>query len=244
MATLFISDLHLEDRRPEMTAALTGFLRKEAREADAVYILGDLFEFWIGDDVLTDTAREVARELSALAVSGTPCYFQHGNRDFLLGDSYASQAGLKLLPELHLTDLYGTPTLLLHGDTLCTDDIAYQAFRQQVRNDAFRAHFLGLPVTERLSMAANARDASKQHTGMVSMEIMDVNKNAVRAAFEQHGIRSMIHGHTHRPAIHNHTLSNGESARRYVLADWYANASYLRVGRDGIEHVSLGGLPG
>ena len=163
MATLFISDLHLEDKRPEITAILVAFLRSTARRADALYILGDLFEFWIGDDVLTETARLVANELKALTLSGVPVSFQHGNRDFLLSGSYASEAGMELLPETLVLDLYGQATLLLHGDTLCTDDIEYQAFRQQVRNPAFQAMFLAQTVEQRLAIAATARDASKQH---------------------------------------------------------------------------------
>jgi UDP-2,3-diacylglucosamine hydrolase len=142
MAILFISDLHLEDRRPEMTAQLLALLQGEAREAEALYILGDLFEFWIGDDVLSPTAERVADGLKTLSGTGVPCYFMHGNRDFLIGPDYAERAGLQLLPETVELDLYGDPTLLLHGDTLCTDDVAYQAFRQQVRNPAWQQAFL------------------------------------------------------------------------------------------------------
>jgi len=183
MATLFISDLHLEDSRPQATAILSGFLRSPAREADALYILGDLFEFWIGDDMVSETARQVGEDLAALRKHGVPCYFLHGNRDFLLGESYAAQAGLELLPETWIATLYGVPTLLLHGDTLCTGDVAYQAFRQQVRSKAFQQNFLGLPLPQRLEMARNARDASQQHTSNSAMDIMDANEQAVIAAF-------------------------------------------------------------
>ncbi|MDZ4730989.1 MAG: UDP-2,3-diacylglucosamine diphosphatase [Xanthomonadales bacterium] len=229
MATLFISDLHLEDKRPEITAILVNFLRGPARAAESLYILGDLFEFWIGDDVLSNTASTVATELKSLSDHGVAVYFQHGNRDFLLGENYAQLAGMTLLPESLTVDLYGKPTLLLHGDTLCTDDIEYQAFRQQVRNPAFQAMFLNQSVEQRLAMAASARDASKQHTGKADMAIMDVNAAAVVAAFEQVGGLHMIHGHTHRPAVHQHELNNGSVAERIVLADWYQSGSYLQV---------------
>jgi len=239
MATLFISDLHLEDKRPEITSILVGFLRGPARDADALYILGDLFEFWIGDDVLSDTAKRVATELRALTDSGVPVSFQHGNRDFLLGTNYAAQSGMRLLPETLVVDFYGRPTLLLHGDTLCTDDLEYQAFRQQVRNPAFQAMFLSQSVEQRLAMAASARDASKQHTGKADMAIMDVNPGAVVAAFEQAASSHMIHGHTHRPAVHQHQLQSGAAAERIVLADWYNSGSYLQITADGAVSLPL-----
>jgi UDP-2,3-diacylglucosamine hydrolase len=233
MTTLFISDLHLEDKRPEITAILVDFLRGPARLAESLYILGDLFEFWIGDDVISPTATTVAKELKSLSDSGVAVYFLHGNRDFLLGEKYARQAGMELLPETLTVDLYGRPTLLLHGDTLCTDDVEYQAFRQQVRNPAFQAMFLGQSVDQRLEMAASARDASKEHTGNSDMAIMDVNPAAVVEAFEKAATRHMIHGHTHRPAVHRHELSNGVEAERIVLADWYCSGSYLQVTPEG-----------
>ncbi len=239
MASLFISDLHLEDQRPEITAILVSFLRNTARRADALYILGDLFEFWIGDDVLTESAGLVASELNALSNSGVPVMFLHGNRDFLVGDVYAKAAGMQLLPELVLVDLYGQPTLLLHGDTLCTDDVDYQAFRQQVRNPAFQTMFLAQTVQQRLAMAANARDASKQHTGKADMAIMDVNLAAVQKTFEQFAARRMIHGHTHRPAVHEHLLADGSNAGRIVLADWYQSGSYLKVTKEGAQSLPL-----
>jgi len=241
MATLFISDLHLEDSRPQATAILSGFLRSPAREADALYILGDLFEFWIGDDMVSETARQVGEDLAALRKHGVPCYFLHGNRDFLLGESYAAQAGLELLPETWIATLYGVPTLLLHSDTLCTGDVAYQAFRQQVRSKAFQQNFLGLPLPQRLEMARNARDASQQHTSNSAMDIMDANEQAVIAAFGEHGTERMIHGHTHRPAFHRHDLGAGRMGERIVLADWYGEGSYLKVEPGSIEQIQLSG---
>lgn len=233
MATLFISDLHLEDARPKTTELLLRFLDGPAREAETLFILGDLFEYWIGDDALSDTARTVGTALRALNDSGVSCHFMHGNRDFLLGPDYARLAGMTLLPESLVLDLHGRPTLLLHGDTLCTDDADYQAFRVQVRDPAWQARFLAMPVDERLRMARQARDASRRHTRASAMEIMDVNEHAVLAAFEAHGVRHMIHGHTHRPAFHSHELNDGSSARRIVLADWHDEGSALRVTAEG-----------
>jgi UDP-2,3-diacylglucosamine hydrolase len=240
MTTLFISDLHLEDERPETTQLLLELLAGRARDADALYILGDLFEFWIGDDVLTETARTVAAALSDVSASGVDVYFIHGNRDFLLGANYALAAGMQLLPESVVIDLYGNPTLVLHGDTLCTDDAAYLAFRSQVRDPAWQSDFLQMSLEDRLAMARNARDASMQHTATAAMEIMDANSSAVVEAFERHEVSNMIHGHTHRPDVHVHQLSDGVEARRIVLADWYRRGSCLCVDAEGFEVVQLG----
>lgn len=239
MSTLFISDLHLEDSEPRATEALLAFLAGPAQGADALYILGDLFEFWIGDDALSAAARQVATATSELTASGVPCYFMHGNRDFLLGEAYAARAGLQLLPDYQVLDLYGRPTLLLHGDTLCTDDLQYQAFRTQCRDPAWQAKVLGLSVEQRLEMARGARNASAQYTRATAAEIMDVNDQAVRETFEQYGVTRIIHGHTHRPAIHRYRLTDGREAERIVLADWYESGSYLRVSATGAEAVSL-----
>lgn len=238
--TVLISDLHLEDARPQATGILRRFLQGPARDAAALYILGDLFEFWIGDDVLTETARVVAAELSALRNRGVQLYFVHGNRDFLLGPDYARMAGMELLPDASVIDLHGTPSLLLHGDTLCTDDDEYQAFRRKVRDPSFQRMFLGLPPAQRLAVAKSARDASKAHTGSAAMEIMDVNCRAVEQAFTDHGVVRMIHGHTHRPAVHRHALAGAGSGTRVVLADWYKDGSYLRVDAHGHQQLPLG----
>ena len=239
MSTLFISDLHLDDRRPETTRQALDFLTGPAQTADSVYILGDLFEFWIGDDALSASAVELAQSTAALNSAGVPCYFIHGNRDFLLGQSFAEQAGMQLLPEQVVVDLYGTATLLLHGDTLCTDDIEYQAFRQQTRNPLWQQGVLALSVEERLKMAHELRDASMQHTGSASMDIMDVNEAAVVSAFRENNVSRMIHGHTHRPAFHQHELEGGNQAERIVLADWYRSGSYLEVSSQGVRSVDI-----
>jgi UDP-2,3-diacylglucosamine hydrolase len=230
--TLFISDLHLEDAVPERTEWLAAFLAGPASEADALYILGDLFEFWIGDDALSPTAQHVAKALHGLSAAGVDCYFMLGNRDFLVGEKYAQLAGMTLLPEEHVIDLYGVPTLLLHGDSLCTDDVEYQALRRQVRNPAWQAGVLALSIEERLKMAAQARQASKQHTSSADMDIMDVNQQAVAQAFDRHGV------HTHRPARHTVALES-RTAERIVLSDWYDHGSFLRVSEGGIESVRI-----
>jgi len=238
MPTLFISDLHLDDRRPETTKLLFEFLQDEGVNADALYILGDLFEFWLGDDSPSKCALDVAGALKKLSQSGVPCHFMHGNRDFLLQEKYAAKAGLNLLPEEHVADLYGERVLLMHGDSLCTDDVAYQQFRTMVRNPAWQRDFLAKSPQERLQDALQARDASAAHKGALDMTIMDVNPGEVVAAFERHGVSRMIHGHTHRPAIHNLEIQ-GRSAQRIVLGDWYTQGSVLRVQPGSYELSSL-----
>jgi UDP-2,3-diacylglucosamine hydrolase len=242
VATLFISDLHLEDSRPEITGSLLGFLSSETCiNANALYVLGDLFEFWIGDDVVTETASKVAAAFHQLDEKGVPCLFMHGNRDFLIGESYAAAAGLELLPESVRINLYGIETVLLHGDTLCTDDQAYQQFRQQVRNPQWQKSFLAMPLERRLEMALSARDASMKHTTTAEASIMDVNESAVLAAFEEHGVTQMIHGHTHRPAVHDYHLPNGVDGQRIVLSDWYESGTVLRVDAEGFTVIPVQG---
>jgi len=234
MTTLFISDLHLDDRRPETTALLQEFLLREAAAAQALYILGDLFEFWLGDDVPSKCSLQVAASLARLRDQGVPCFFMHGNRDFLLQEDYAKQAGMTLLPEEHIVDLYGEQVLLMHGDSLCTDDVPYQQFRSLVRNPAWQRDFLAKTPPERLQIALQARDASAEHKDSIEMQIMDVNQQQVKAAFERHGVHRMIHGHTHRPATHDLQV-NGQAAQRIVLGDWYTQSSVLRVDAGGYE---------
>lgn len=240
MSTLFISDLHLDDRTTETTDLLKAFLQDEAVHADALFILGDLFEFWLGDDVPSRCSLDVASALSRLANNGVPCYFMHGNRDFLLQDSYARLAGLELLPEEHVIDLYGERVLLVHGDSLCTDDVAYQQFRTVVRNPAWQKEFLAKTPQERLQIAMQARDASATHKGNLDMNIMDVNPIEVNSAFERHDVLRMIHGHTHRPATHDLEI-HGHHAQRIVLGDWYTQGSVLRVSPGSYELAVLGG---
>ena len=238
MTTLFISDLHLDEARPEALCAFEQLLEGEARRATALYILGDLFEYWLGDDMPGKTGERVAAAISGLTGSGVPCLFQHGNRDFLVGQAFANRCGLQLMDEKLVIDLYGTPTLLMHGDTLCTDDHAYQAVRAALRSESWQRDFLSKSPAERIAFARDAREKSRAHQMSVEAEIMDVNLDAVEAAFQRHGVTNMIHGHTHRPAIHEYVLDNG-SAWRTVLGDWYEQASVLRVDADRFE---LGGL--
>lgn len=228
MPTLFISDLHLDDRRPETTALLKEFLLGEAINADALFILGDLFEFWLGDDVPSECSVDVASALFHLANKGVPCFFMHGNRDFLLQEDYAKIAGVTLLPEEYVVDLYGERVLLMHGDSLCTDDIAYQQFRALTRNPLYQQDFLAKTPQERLQIALQAREASSEHKGDLGMDIMDVNQGAVNSAYERHDVLRMIHGHTHRPATHDFII-HGRNAQRIVLGDWYTQGSVLRV---------------
>ncbi len=247
MTTLFISDLHLDPARPEITRLFGEFLDGEARGAQALYVLGDLFEAWVGDDDPSETGAFVADRLRALADSGVPISFMHGNRDFLLGEDYARRAGMALLADPTRIDLYGKPALLMHGDTLCTDDVAYQQFRAQTRNPAWQAQFLSQPLAARLAFAQQARAASLARQGDLreagTMEaITDVAPAAVAEAFAAHGIDTIIHGHTHRPAIHDLDV-DGRARRRIVLGDWYEQGSVLRVSAEGFDLSALPAPP-
>ena len=202
MATLFIADLHLCAEEPAITAGFLRFLAGEARKADALYILGDLFEAWIGDDDPNPLHRQMAAAIKAVSDSGVPCYFIHGNRDFLLGKRFARESGMTLLPEEKVLELYGRRVLIMHGDTLCTDDAGYQAFRAKVHKPWLQTLFLALPLFVRKRIAARMRANSKEANSSKSLAIMDVNQNAVVSAMEKHQVQWLIHGHTHRPAVH------------------------------------------
>ena len=226
MRTLFISDLHLSEERPTITELFLRFCAEEAPGAEALYILGDLFEIWLGDDYVLPHYDGPCRALARLAAGGTPVYFIAGNRDFLLGPDGAARCGMTLLAEPTVMDLYGTPTVLLHGDTLCTDDVPYQEFRRMVRDPAWQRDFLARPPQERLAMARRVREISRTETAAKPEEIMDVNAGAVAMAFRAAGVRQMIHGHTHRPALHALEVDS-TPARRLVLGDWYHRGSFL-----------------
>lgn len=225
---LFISDLHLDDERPWTTALFLDFLRGEARDAQALYILGDLFESWIGDDDDAPLAQQVQDALADLTRSGVRACFMAGNRDFLVGDAFSARSGVTLLTDPTLIDLAGVPTLLMHGDTLCTDDVAYQKFRTQVRDPRWQQQFLSQPLAARRAFAAQAREQSRQHTGSTMAQIMDVTDAAVREALQTHDAARLIHGHTHRPGRHRVDLAD-RTAERIVLGDWYDQGSVLRV---------------
>ena len=237
MTTYFISDLHLDPARPEITELFIAFLGGEARGADALYILGDLFESWVGDDDPSEAGARVAVHLRALADSGVPVAFMHGNRDFLLGDAYARRAGMRILPDPAVISLYGRPVLLSHGDLLCSGDTQYQAVRAQTRNPDWQAHMLAQPLAARLAFAQQARAASQARAGALrdagTMEtITDVAPDTVAEWFTRYGIDTIIHGHTHRPAIHQLQVG-GRDCRRIVLGDWFEQGSVLRASADG-----------
>ena len=224
--TFFISDLHLDPSRPDIIALAATFLRERAIDGDALYILGDLFEYWIGDDQPTVGLEPVLAALDGLSQAGVPIHFIAGNRDFLIGDVFCREHGIHLLRDGAVIDLHGQPTLLMHGDALCTDDERYQQLRTMLRDPAWQQRFLSLPLEERIRQAQALRERSETETQQKDTMIMDVNNDAVRAAMRRAGVRRLIHGHTHRPAIHEFTL-DGEDAERIVLGDWYARGSTL-----------------
>jgi len=225
--TLFISDLHLSDERPEITALFSQFLENDAAQARALYILGDLFEVWLGDDAVLPAYQPVMDGILALATRGVPVYVMHGNRDFLIGERFVQESSCRLLEDPTVIELDGKRTLLMHGDTLCTDDVEYQHFRTQIRNPDTQRQFLALPINERIAVAKHYRQESRERSRGKAEDIMDVNQGAVMDIMRQHGVYQLIHGHTHRPAVHSFTLDN-HSAQRIVLGDWYEQASILR----------------
>ncbi|MCL4128545.1 UNVERIFIED_CONTAM: hypothetical protein GTU68_056491 [Idotea baltica] len=239
MHNYFISDLHLTNERPEVIQAFVSFLNNQATTAERVYLLGDLFEFWIGDDAASLLGVDsILAEMKKLSQK-VECYFIAGNRDFLVGESFTEQTGFKILPDETVIDLYGKPTLILHGDSLCTDDKPHQQFREQmVTNLAWRESFLALDIPSRIEQAKQARMQSQQHKSAISMEIMDVTNESVVTAFQQHDVQQMIHGHTHRQNEHNYTLNEGNEAVRYVLGDWHETNSVLTAYDDGSITIS------
>ena len=225
MTSLFIADLHLTDRQPEIYQRFKLFLNSKARNARALYILGDLFEYYLGDDAIQGVIKRVAKDLENLTEKyQTRCYFIAGNRDFLLGKGFSNQ--LIHLQDESLISLEEHKLILTHADALCTDDNEYQKVRQQLRSPQWQKWFLSQSLAERIAFAKNAREQSKQHTSSSSVEIMDVNYDAVLALFEKHNAQFMLHGHTHRPAFHqiNH---NGKMLHRMVVGDWHNQISYI-----------------
>jgi len=220
MSTLFISDLHLHESRPQITRAFFQFLEEHAKRAEKLYILGDFFDAWIGDDDDTPLANEIATALKNVSNSGTQIFLMHGNRDFLLGNAFAEKAGAFLIPEYTSIDLYGTPTLLVHGDSLCTDDAQYMAFRQQVRSPQWQQHVLAQPIEARRALAAQLREKSQAMNSLKAEDIMDVSQSEVITAMTTANVKRMIHGHTHRPARHLFE-ENDQNYERIVLGDWH-----------------------
>jgi UDP-2,3-diacylglucosamine hydrolase len=238
MATLFASDLHLDSEAPWAIDAFIAFLEGPARGAEALYLLGDLFEVWVGDDDDNADHARTCGALKKLTDSGVATYAIHGNRDFLLGELFVARTGVKLLPDPVLVDLYGVPTLLSHGDAFCTEDTSYQQLRSIVRQTSWQQRFLSLPLAARRLLASAARAGSKAHTERTIPTIMDVNPDAVACAFRATGARRLIHGHTHRPAIHPEVI-DGVPAERVVLAPWYEAASCISVDAGGIREIPL-----
>jgi len=226
--TYFIADLHLAQNRPDITACFLRFLKNDALKAESLYILGDLFEAWIGDDDDSAYLTTIAKALTILSGFGTSIYYIHGNRDFLLGKHFAQKSAMTLLPEIDLINLYGQNVVIMHGDTLCTRDIAYQKFRKKSRSWWWQAIIKSLPLFVRKKMAADYRKKSAAATSIKSQDIMDVTDNEVVKCLENHQSQLLIHGHTHRPAIHE-LIANDKKAQRIVLGDWYEQGAWLKV---------------
>jgi UDP-2,3-diacylglucosamine hydrolase len=233
VSSLFISDLHLTEERPEANERFIAFLEEKARDAEALYILGDFFEYWIGDDDLGEPFNGViAGLLKQLTRGGVPVSLMHGNRDFLIGERFCAATGARLLDDPTVEQVQGEKTLLVHGDTLCTDDIDYQAWRRKARDPAFQAQFLAKSLAERRLAIVQMREKSKEVVQGKAAEIMDVNESAVRDALRRHDVRRLIHGHTHRPGRHAVEV-DGKRCERWVLPDWYSRGGYIEIDRKG-----------
>lgn len=239
MSTLFISDLHLCAGRPQGNRCFFAFLEREARAAQALYILGDLFEYWVGDDDLDDPFNaKVVAALARLVAGGVPVYLMHGNRDFVIGEAFARASGVTLLADPALIELHGQAVLLMHGDTLCTLDREYQAFRREARSEAWIGNLMRQPLAQRKAAVEALRRQSEQEKRSKPAEIMDVAQDEVEATLRRYGYPRLIHGHTHRPARHLHTV-DGHACERWVLADWYQGGSYLACDESGCRALPL-----
>lgn len=219
MALYFISDLHLQEKSPAITQGFFAYLDKLPKDAEALYILGDFFEYWVGDDDNRELVLEVKAALNKLAERSVEIYFQHGNRDFLLGEEYSKACNMHLLDEEHLLEYNGQTYLLMHGDSLCTSDVEYMAFREQSRNPAWQQQILSLSLEERYALAEHLRETSQTETQNKDEMITDVEQSTVEARMLANNVQHLIHGHTHRPSPHQFDLS-GQQATRTVLGDW------------------------
>jgi UDP-2,3-diacylglucosamine hydrolase len=240
---LFISDLHLSAERPDANQQFFRFLGDEAGRAQSLYVLGDLFEYWAGDEELEDPAgdplaAEVAQGFRRLADAGVSVHLMHGNRDFLVGKGFFAASGARFLEDPSVLHFAGQPVALMHGDTLCTDDVDYQAWRRTARSAAWQRDFLAKPLAARHEAVRGLREKSRQVIAVKPAEIMDVNTDAVRDAFRRHGVRRLIHGHTHRPARHDIEV-DGARCERWVLPDWYGRGGYLALDDVGPRLVSF-----
>jgi UDP-2,3-diacylglucosamine hydrolase len=236
--TFFISDLHLDPVQPAIARQFLRFLKEEARRASHLYVLGDLFEVWLGDDDPDPAAREIVAALRNLTDAGVPCSFMHGNRDFLVGERFARETGCRLLRDGTIVDMHGERVLLMHGEVLCTDDHSYPRLRRIVRNPLTQWIFRHMSLDRRRRLAQRLREGSRMHVGGAAPEIMDVNAQAVTAALRHAGVRTLVHGHTHRPAIHMLDL-DGTAAKRIVLGDWHSQGSVLEWSESGVELRTL-----
>jgi UDP-2,3-diacylglucosamine hydrolase len=230
--TYFVADLHLSQNTTDITECFVSFLKDEAVHAQTLYILGDLFESWIGDDDDSPFVETIASALLALTKTGTCIYYIHGNRDFLIGKKYAKRCGMTLLPEVILIDLYGQASVIMHGDTLCTRDVSYQKFRKKSRSWWWQTIIKTLPLTFRRNKAEEYRKKSAEATSIKSQDIMDVTPSEVVKCLEEYRCQWLIHGHTHRPFVHN-LIANDQSAKRIVLGDWYEQGAWLKVDASG-----------
>jgi UDP-2,3-diacylglucosamine hydrolase len=226
VTTLFISDLHLEPGQPQITEQFLTFLERARGRAEALYILGDLFDAWLGDDDPEPEYRRVIDALRSLRASGTRLYFVHGNRDFLVGARFCAESGCELLDEHTVVPLHGENVLLMHGDLLCTDDVEYQAFRRMVRDPTWQRRMLAMSLAERAALAQQVKKQTRAAVMSKAEDIMDVNQKTVEDTMRRFGVRTLLHGHTHRPDVHRLTL-DGEPATRIVLGDWYTQASVV-----------------
>lgn len=239
MITLFVSDLHIHEAQSEIGEQFARFLADDALRADALYILGDLFESWVGDDDPNPHYAQTRAQLRALTDAGVPVYFMHGNRDFLIGERFASESGVQILDDPVVHDIHGTRVLLSHGDAYCTDDREYQQVRRMTRDPQWQAMMLAKSLEERLAFAAAARQQSISRTGDLDDTITDVNADAIKEVMQEHGVTTMLHGHTHRPAVHQFELDD-QLATRIVLGDWYEQGSVVRWDTNGF---SLDAMP-
>ncbi len=238
MHRIFVSDLHLCPARPAINQTFFDFLRGPAAQAEALYILGDLFEYWAGDDDDDPFNASVLALLRALNDGGVALYLMHGNRDFLIGERFGAACHAALLPDPTLIDLYGIRTLLMHGDTLCTDDAGYQEFRAKVRNPAYQKQFLAQSLVQRKQIITGLRAENVEKKQLKSEAIMDVTPATVESILREHNYPRLIHGHTHRPALHRHIV-DGHRCERWVLADWYTSGSYLHCDAAGCRVIKL-----
>jgi UDP-2,3-diacylglucosamine hydrolase len=238
MSVLIASDLHLDGALPEAIAEFESFLSGPARAAEALYILGDLFESWVGDDDDDPDRARVCAALRALTRAGVACHVCHGNRDFLLATGFEERTGCRILADPTIVERYGERVLFTHGDALCVDDTAYQRLRSVVRTAGWQRRFMRLSLATRRLLADAARAGSRNHTGLMAPAIMDANQAAIVNVLRGCQVRTLVHGHTHRPAVHEFTV-DGMPARRLVLGPWYEHGSYLRWDADGFASVAV-----